>query len=399
MIINKISKIKLKNIKILFISLILIFFLSNSAKAQSTTFCNEVIPQEGTLSGQNILNIAFLIMLIMAFGIGIAYLLGYSFKIDKLVKFAKSEFGEIIVTGILLAIFGGFIFTVNGMTGATTSALSNYHNVYLIDCNNFYQTSVNTFYDFKGLFFSQFTLQFLSSFYIRIKKFTANFFNIPISGVTVSAGIGVEPANFAPFKGLGMIYSVFIGTLINIEAGLSGLLLIVAFILGIFYTMLPFFFYLGIIFRAFPWTRAMGGAFLALFIAFYFVFPLLVFAMLIAPCSNASSSTSSTNTCENIQLIGNSPQSILSNVKSSSFSIFSLSSFITNMASGVINGWDFSALFGDFSATIYNIIAPAVYNLFVIIISLLISYDLLEGLADLLGAPSLTSKHALKKVI
>ncbi|MGC8688170.1 MAG: hypothetical protein ACP5RQ_02100 [Candidatus Micrarchaeia archaeon] len=391
MSINKTSKIKLNNIKILSIFLVLMLLLSNNINAQNTNFCDQVIPQQGSFGGQNILDIAFILMLVMAFVIGIAYLLGYSFKIDKLVKFAKSEFGEIIVTGIILAIFGGFIFAVNGMSGVTSTQVSSYRNIYLIDCNNFYQTSVTTLYEFKSLFISQFTLQFLGSFYIKIKKFTANFFEKALYGF----GFGLEPQSFTPFGGLGMIYSVFIVNLINIDAGLSGLLLIIAFILGIFYTMLPFFFYLGIIFRAFPWTRAMGGAFLALFIAFYFVFPLLVFTMLIVPCSN-----SSTNTCENIQALQNSPQSILNSIPSLTPSfITGLFSSFFNIFSSLIKGWDFSSLFGDFSTTIYNTIAPAIYDLLVIVISLLISYDLLEGLADLLGAPSLTSKHALKKVI
>jgi len=273
-----VQKQKTSNIRILIIFLMLLYYIS-SASAASSNFCDSILNQQSISGTQSILNIAFLIMLAMTFVIAIAYLLGYSFKIDRLIKFAKSEFGEIIVTGILLIIFGGFIFAVNGM-GSSQSSTSQINSVYYVDCNNFYSGAIVSITEIRGLLVDQFILPFIDGFYVKISKIT-----IPLSPISDIPGffIGAEPDNFQPLAGLSSIYSIFMNTIMTMGVGVTGILLVVAFMLGIFYAMLPFFFYLGIVFRTFPWTRAMGGSFLALFIAFYIVFPLLIFAMIIAP--------------------------------------------------------------------------------------------------------------------
>jgi len=375
-------KQKTSNIKILVILLILLYYIS-STSAASSNFCDSILNQQSIGGTQSIFNIAFLIMLAMIFVIAIAYLLGYSFKIDRLIKFAKSEFGEIIVTGILLIIFGGFIFAVNGM-GSSQSSTSQINSVYYVDCNNFYFGASVSITEIRGLLVDQFILPFIDGFYIKISKITIPF---SLSNSGISFAFSAAPDRFQPLGGLSPIYSIFMNTIMTMGVSVTGILLVVAFMLGIFYAMLPFFFYLGIIFRTFPWTRAMGGSFLALFIAFYIVFPLLIFAMIIAP--------------SNEMIAGNKRglYTINNLLSSSSNTASNLMTVISTYLQDLASGWNMGGMFNDFSIFIHDIIAPSIYNLLAVIISLIISYDLLEGLGDLLGSPSLSSKHALKKVI
>ena len=384
--------INMRNYKFLLLFVVLLFFTTNYS--YSASFCTSVIKPNSPFSSQSILIIAFFIMLIMTFVIAIAYLLGYSFKIDKLVKFAKSEFGEILVTGLIIAILGGLIAIVNTSvaTSSTSSAsIQNLNSVYIIDCNNFYQNSLNTIANIKTLLLSNAFLQILSAMTFKLKTFAFD--------LAEKAGYGASvtwtPNDFTPFAGLGMIYGVFMTTLMSVDVGLSIVQLIISFLLGIFFAMLPIFFYLGILFRAFPWTRAIGGTFLALFIAFYLVFPIIILAMLMPPCNPNSTGS---NACISLgALASGSPTG------SFTTAISGISPGIApdpiSLITQVITGWNWSEFMEDFNSIIYNTIAPAIYNIFAIIIAFIISYDLLEGLGDLLGAPSLSSRHALKKLI
>ncbi|MGC8694642.1 MAG: hypothetical protein ACP5RI_03450 [Candidatus Micrarchaeia archaeon] len=375
--------------KILFLIIFILFFMP---KINAASFCSSILNSPSPFSSQNILLFAFLIMLMMTFVIAITYLIGYSFKIDRLVKFSKSEFGEIIVTGIIIAVIGGLMGIANtsvSNNNQSTASIQNLNTVYTRICNNFYQGSLNTIANVKTLLVSNVFLQLISALTFNFEPFTQNFFEKIGYGV----GVGWEPSSFTPFSGLGMIYGVFMTNLIGVDMGLSVIQIIISFLLAIFFAMLPIFFYLGIVFRAFPWTRAIGGTFIALFIAFYLAFPMIIFAMLMPPCNPTPGAS---NSCISLaQLVTGSPTGTFSNAISSMTFSFNPVSLVTQF----ITGWNWSGFMEDFNSIIYNTIAPAIYNIFAIIVAFIISYDLLEGLGDLLGAPSLSSKHALKKLI
>jgi len=320
----------------------------------------------------------FLIILVMFAIVAIAYLFGSAFKFDKLVRFGRAEIGEIIVTIIVITIFMGGIFAVNNP--------SSVQSVYLTNCENLYSNFIAGLGEFKGLFLSQFILSFVSSLNFGL---TEMFFGV--STVT-------------PFGGLSMVTGPVISTFVNLGFLLIGINLAVTFVLGIFYALLPLFFYAGLLLRTFPWTRAAGGAFLGLFGGFYIAFPFLLYLFMIAPCAPPAGTVVLPGTvappgsgCAVPGQVGN-VNFVQQHLTEPSSAWNILTGGISQFVS-YFKGWDFSALLLNFNTTIADIVGPALYTFISIIIAFLISYDILEVLGDLLGAPALSSTHTLRKLM
>lgn len=358
--------------KIALLSLILVPLLSSLAGAQSLQqsaaqlYCSTVITPQSPINA-NIVGDIIPILLSMTAVIALAYLFGYTFKIDKLLKFSKTEFGELIVTGLLVTVFVGGIFAVSNP--------NNYYNTFNTDCQQLYTNFYIMLGEFRGILLSNFIINFITSTTFTLTK---NDWGI----------IGA-----APLSGLSFITTVLMSTLVNVSFGIAGLQLAITLVLAIFFTLLPLFFYAGIIFRTFPWTRAIGGAFLGLFAAFYIAFPGILSLMLVTYCQGAGTpggctlppAIGSANYIGN--QLGTPPSANLSPL--GDFSVFQ----------SYFSGWDFSALFLQFSSTVSNVIAPSLSNIIAILIAFLVSYDLMEALGDLLGSPSLSSSSTLKKLL
>ncbi|MEM3876738.1 MAG: hypothetical protein QXP24_03390, partial [Candidatus Micrarchaeaceae archaeon] len=129
------------------------------------------------------------------------------------------------------------------------------------------------------------------------------------------------------------------------------------------------------ILRTIPWTRAAGGAFLGLFIAFYLMFPILLYFMLQASPSSSVLPVINTN----------------SFLKSPNSFISSTGTFLTTVLQMIS--------FDIVTPFINVIVEPMIFTIFVLIISLIISYDFMELMGDVLGAPSLSSSNTLKRVL
>lgn len=149
-----------------------------------------------------------------------------------------------------------------------------------------------------------------------------------------------------------------------------GILLMITFLLYLLYSIFPVFLYVGILLRSFPWTRAAGGTFIAMFIAFYIVFPGLY------PFSLYMQSIY-----------------ITLSVPSSGLTGFSLSSLGTLLP--YLSGTAMLTEIGQFAQTV----AFVGLQLMGVLIGLVVSLDLVEAIAKLLGAPSMHTRSLLGKIL
>ena len=344
--------------------LAMLLLLGNISAASSTegainsAFCTNAIVQPNAVlhssSYGGMLGISVLILALVALVIGIAYMVGYSFKVEKLVQFSKAEMGEIFVTLLIILIFFGAIYSVSP-SGFIKIGPSSTYNTYYNDCTLLANSSVEVFRSLTTYFIPE-------TYYLQILR------DLTINMMPLHFGI-----SFMPSKAFGLLYHI-LDLFIGIAGGLAGLFIAIIVFLAIIYSVFPIFLFLGIILRSIPWTRAAGGAFLGLFIAFYLMFPILLYFMLQA---------SPAATVQSIE----DPNSFLS----STSIVSATSSFITSIFSLIS--------FNIITPFITDILEPMIFTIFVLIISLIVSYDFMELMGDALGAPSLSSSNTLKRVL
>ncbi len=378
---------------------------------------------------------SMIIVLIMLSLLGILYGIGSAFGINKLVVFVKNEYAEtlanvVIITIVMVGGFGLFnnsaIFLSNIASGAVSSSgataaapisgslgtqqmfvnLCNYYNKDLIGAN---------LDNYVGVVYELFVLNII--FYVNIQ--------------VMPNGFGVS---FAPFEGAQTlrtaIWSEEAMSFALLEMG--GMLILMLFII---YFLFPLFFYAGIALRTLPWTRAAGGSLIALFIAFYIIFPAMLYSFAgIGSTSGAGgicgtgSGTQSSPYNFGVGWQGSgyyynipgkpsstaveiSTQSGYNSYPYAAASSLCKSGGITGAlksSTGQLLGVGFSYLTGGTSfgdAMLANVgdftkeITYSALQFFGVVISFIISYDLLEFLGDVLGAPSLQSNRVLSKVI
>ena len=428
-----------------------------------------------SIAAQSILTISLLLMLVMSFAIAIMYGIGYAFRIDKLLRFAKSEIGEILLTLLIVLLFvGTFNLTSSNITAknffaAGNGALNN--NIFVSDCTMLVQQSFNL-------------IPVMFTFGLMTTSLNA------IGSLSVSFAPNYMGFRFSPLIGISAITSVT-NTLMYGTSGFTLILMGAATFLVIIYALFPLFLYLGIILRTLPWTRPAGGAFLGMFIAFYILFPLLIYFMLagyepyvgtpgltmpsspiiqgisnlitatcvssqhtcqvlLRPCTSSAcpgifdgstgmvahgagtatydtshlsspncysvaaydSNSAKISLTQTLQVAGSSapPSTSCPNQNG-----YSPATGVLTQVSGSISADSFSNVFGTlidslipFSTTqstgllngfIINYIEPIVYTLFSVALSMIISFDFMEAMGDVLGAPSLRSQNMLKRVL
>lgn len=338
----------------------------------------------------SIVSLCMVIILAMLTVVGAAYAFGYAFRIEVLLNFSKAEIIECIANVAIVAAVGTsmafssptiFWFANLAALGQGTSTSIPYgaSAMYTTLCSGLYNNVILAgLQNFAGVF---------------LNLYVTNFFaegNPPQGGLTIHAmpnGMGVA---FAPFQGVAVMttelwdsQTTYFGTVF------MGMFLIV--LLFIIYFLFPLFLYVGIALRSFPWTRPAGGSLIALFISFYLVFPALMY-----PFAAASSSTPGTDPyigkgfCQNSQF----NTQFASLCDTSSF--LSLHSFGDYLS--LIN-FNFGSMY---YSDIYSFIEGIEYvglDLVGLIIAMLISYEMVEKLGAVLGAPSLQGSRALSRII
>ncbi len=321
-----------------------------------------------TTAQSQLIMIAALLMSIMLFISIAAYMLGRAFDINLLTKFSKEEMREVAVTALIVIVFIGSFSVVSSTAGlgsfvsraATQTAAP---NVFDADCNTLATSS-----------FGMINNWLTESVYQQL------FF------VAGAVYIAIQPGDFGPafnpLSGLSLLTDNTDGVITNFAlfTGMFSILLMaIAVLLGIFYALFPLFFYVGIVLRTIPFTRAAGGAFIGLFIAFYFVFPFLLYFFL-SPYSQAAVA----------------PQTLPS---LTSIAPASVSSNPLDIASDIASGMPTSANGAIFPAFITNVVEPFMYTLLAVVFSLMMSMDFMEALGDMLGSPALSNRHALRGLI
>lgn len=361
---NKIKKLGFASRKFFLIAALAIVATSTPTFAGNPggSFCGGVITNSVGTSFSGIMLISIMIMLMMTGVIGLTYLFGNALRIDRLVTFAKVEFGEILITGIIVLITLGTFHATTTLFSFSSGQFNS--DIFTSDCNNLYFTFLNSVAGVKSMLLTNLILSFAA-------------------GTTVEMEVdyfGLEQSK--PFAGIGMLSLGTVGTILNIVGLITGVNLAVVAVLGIIYGLFPIFLFLGILFRTFPWTRAAGGTFIGLFAGFYIMFPVLLYGLIpqqttIAPFATAIPYLTAPNAAN----LGTSYSNILSALARSI----------------PIPNWNLLLL--NISLAVNQTIAPSIYVIFGVVIAFIISFDFMEAVGDLLGAPSFSSRNTLRNII
>ena len=351
----------------------------------------------------NILDFSLLIILLVLVVLGIIYAIGYSMKIDKLLNYSKTELLESVFNVIIIAaIAGGMILVFSGISfitsianaglssaqsainslGGTTVSFStiqvkNAHDLYVGICDNYGSSLMGITYNLFDLYALGLLQMFAQGFKIELMPNSGGFLMLT-PGVTLAPLAGLSPSM--------QVISYFFTMVSAFAAILIGIPLLLFFI----YYLFPFFLYAGILFRSFPWTRAAGGTLLALFISFYVVFPSLIYPFSVLSTTSIGNAyttptASSGSQIINYKLIGG--RFVMPIISSGSLNINTwgqLGSLINlgPMILGYVEG---------LSGVILQVIG--------LMMALVISYDLVEMFGKLLGAPSVSARKMLSKVV
>jgi hypothetical protein len=354
---------------IMLLSIVLFLGIANAQLFRN--FCPNLFQTPVNAADAQLLSISIIIVLFVLTLLGIAYAMGYGFGIESLKTYSKTEFLEsvfnlalIVLAASGVAFAGGaiaFISNIGGIGLQTfSSGASSALGVDMAICNNYVNNGVEVVLPYVlGTTGTVIALSSMKSIKIDLAP---NHF-----GFTV-----------LPFAGIGPEISI-----INIELGffitMVAMFFFVPLLLYMIYTIFPIFFYAGILLRSFPWTRAAGGSFIALFIGFYIVFPALMY-----PFSTYTATTFS-------QIAVGS----LTGLSFSSMTIAATTGF-TNM---------FFTRLGFPNPLILEIksfgsvVGGLAIELLGIVVSLIVSLDFIEVLGDLLGSPSLSSSAHTRKLL
>ncbi len=335
---------------------------SYGASTLANSFCSYVLSNP-TVSAplspkSSLIEISFLIMALFVTIVGIAYGIGYAFGINKLRDFSKKEFGEIIITiFIIIAVLG---------TGSIINSFEGGGSVFQSTCTSLSATSVGAIPTIVVFYALTRVVEIIENIKIGINMDIGVPSILP-AGIRVAAKISLEP-----FVGLTVFNKVFSMGL-NVVVIMLVLVIMIIIALSLIHSLFPIFLLAGIVLRTIPWTRAAGGALIGIFIGFYIFFPAVLNAFL-----GINSVSGSTANIVN--------PSITSNLAST---ITSSSTFLTSLFTSTQSSGGLSA--GIIEDVAGIAVAPLVYAFIAIIISLILSFDFAETLADYLGAPSFTT--------
>jgi hypothetical protein len=350
--------------------------------------CQSLFPSGGAVSSSgvalgnsstysSIISLSLLVVLTMLSVLAITYAFGTAFNIESLKAFTRSEFAEslfslalIMVLAPSLAFSGSIISFISNIglasmqtlspTGAIpTASVTSASDVYVSLCNSYITQGANIMISNAFTTYASFTIIDL----IRSMRFD------------VSSQFGVS---FAPFAGIFPLSKGLINSQLEAFYAMVGILLGVTFFLYVIYAIFPLLLYAGLLLRSLPWTRAAGGSFIAMFIAFYIIFPAILypFSLYIYSSNGYAPLTA-----------GSSGQAITTG---SFFSIGAIGAVLPWFTGGLLIGEiDGFAQQG----------AAVVLQMLGVLIAFVISFDLVESLGDLLGAPSMNTNRILGKLI
>jgi hypothetical protein len=392
------------NIKKLIFPALALMLLSHSAMAGSGS-CGSLFPAYSAYSptsppptSVNIASFSSLIGLSLAiislmFAVtGIIYAIGHAFAIDKLTRFAKTEFGEIAITIIVVGVFLGTFSATNSIANSNLFAAAGptfNSNIFIDDCNAVMSASA-------GLLAPELAFA-MDTVFINIA-----------AGTTFNLQLSTFGMTFSPYAG-DLFLSSILQTLTDIGGLMIGLLFGLGIFLAVIYGMFPMFLFAGIVLRSLPITRAAGGAMLGLFAGFYILLPIMLHFFLfynpnyLSPyviklesiCPSGGTSSSLLSACSNMAFLNNF-ESKAAGMADSALNLAVNAKGTGQNAVSVVG----SLLNGtEVQLFIQTIIEPVFYTIMAFVLSLIMAYDFMEAVGDLLGAPSLSASTMLKNVI
>jgi hypothetical protein len=374
-------------------------YICNGTSTTNGIIAKTPIIGTGTQGVTSVVGLTVLIMLTMIFIMAAFYMLSQVLRLPSLTNFVKVELAEMAGTVFIIAIFFGAFYAASfAATGGGAQNQGAPQNPTL----HFNGPGRSVFVD-DCMMVGGSSLSLLSPIMTAgVVDWALNFFD--------SATFKITPGGFgftvSPLSGLSMIPNT-LDQLSGILSGFLVALLAVNFLLGLVYALFPIFLYLGIVLRAFPWTRAAGGIFIAIFIGFYVVFPLMIYAT-VGGFSQASyqvtasyytsnafngiaSFTSNSISANSIggvsqQLSGfSSITSVLSYIFGNGGVLYSMSGLPGGM--GLINGY------------IADFMGPPIMVIIEVALSFIVALDFADILSDILGAPSLQTERLLGKLL
>jgi hypothetical protein len=316
-------------------------------------------------------NIVLLIVILDFSILSVAYAFGTAFQITNLTTFAQTEllegvFNVIIFAAIgfgILSVYPAIAFFINvaqlGSSGPVAVPSSSL-GIYTQLCSYISSNIINSgFTNWLGL---------IVNLYIANTMQSANLLAIPNS-------FGYA---YQPFAGIALLIQL----LWDDQAAFFGTMFFGMFLVSllfIIYYLFPIFLYAGIALRSFPWTRAAGGSLVALFIAFYIVFPALMFPFLASthPGPGICSAGAANPLCNPGSFAGNSISGLMSGLSNFNFGVTYYLDIVD-----FVSGFFYVGL-----------------NMFGLVIALLISYEIVEKIGSILGAPSMNAQRALSRIL
>ncbi|MGI0141310.1 MAG: hypothetical protein ACREBF_01515 [Candidatus Micrarchaeales archaeon] len=335
--------------------------------------------------------------------LAILYAIGYAFSLPRVITMVRTEYLESVLNIIIIVLIvggmatlsagvgfianlGGAAVSASGAGGATLiSGQTTLPTIYNSVCNTYVNDALSHLAGLGGITVVSLILSEASSF--------------AVSAIPNGVGVSFKPFfGLIPLQQVTLFLTPLISGVVAIEVG-------IVFFLAIVYYLFPIFLFAGILFRSFPWTRAAGGTLIALFIGFYVFFPALVYPftqisynsiLTASACGALGTGTSTTfsTLCNGSNGLGYQQNGGKISESLGAGVLYGLYGVVNNVGS-FFTGGEFSGLLDYYLFTIVN----ETFQLLGIIIAFVISYSLLEGFADLLGAPSLSAKDMLKKVI
>lgn len=406
-------------VKMRIFALVTILLLFGAASAQFegflTPICSNLFGSTtSSPTGANVsvlVQVSFVVVFLVLVVLGIVYAIGYGFGIDSLKAFVRTEYIESFFNLILIVFIAGglgfagsaisFLSSVAGI-GSTSTSVNSVYDAYFAICTNYLTNGAGTILGYAAQISTEITI-------LDIFK-----------GTLVQAAPGDFGFGGLLFSGLQPVDNIY-----DIQAGfymaMAGMFIGIPVLLWIIYNLFPWFLYTGVLLRAFPWTRAAGGSFIALFIAFYIVFPAIILPFSeygvsgnggaiscsaggalpscsagTPSCSNGAtpSCVATTPTCVG----GGSPPTCQNwDTHDQINSISNMVGFSPSLITGTL-GVFFGGAYDEVKSFSATASAFAVQILGVVI-ALLISLDIVEVLGDLLGAPSMHTRDLFRKVI
>ena len=196
--------------------------------------------------------------------VALAYAIGIGFRYPSVISWAKQEFLEASLTAMLIVVF--LFLTTTMETVSTAIAGGNAYDIafdYLNDADSSLDGLFARLVIFQGIIGAIASLSF--SFYVPLPILPAPF--TTFVDLRLGTTLPAMPSLDALLYGVGPVLYMVYATKFAIYAQK-----VMLFFSGT--AMKSFFLPMGLIFRAFPITRKMGGTIIAMALALYFVLPI-----------------------------------------------------------------------------------------------------------------------------